>query len=562
LVVAVVLTGFISMFLVTSVFRDRLRSETGELKSRVQAGLREQQRRIELALSVVAGELLEEGGAFGRMAFDPAGRSRAEVTDAAGRLQRLLDLDVLQVIDGEGTVLSSGHWPQQAGIRETRFLEGIQNGVFLTLIPVAEGEIDALAVRRSYGEGERRLTIVVGMRVDEGLLLDISRGGYSVIREIGGRVVARSGSVGMEPWPGWEDNVAAGPFHREPDGSTWVLAAVSLRSFSGDVAGHVVAGLDRTVEATAVERLKLLLILAAAAAAVLALPVSRLLAGYATRPLEEMVRAVDAVSAGEADYTFPAAGKDEFRDLVVSFSRMRRALEMQRERLRAAERVAAWREAARRVAHEVKNPLAPIRLTMENLLKARERSPELFDEVFEEGARAVLEEVEQLRRIVTEFGEFARMPSPEPRPADLERIVDSVTALFAGEGRPQIRRIRDAELPALELDPDQISRALKNIVGNAVEALEGKEGLVTVRTGVEDGMALVEVSDTGQGLSEDALRRIFEPYFTTRTDGTGLGMAITFRIVTEHGGLLRTENRPEGGARVVMLLPGRGDEKP
>jgi nitrogen fixation/metabolism regulation signal transduction histidine kinase len=277
-----------------------------------------------------------------------------------------------------------------------------------------------------------------------------------------------------------------------------------------------------------------------------------------TRPLAGLVRAVDAITAGRADYTFPQAGSDEVGGLVASFSRMQRSLETQQEQLLAAERVAAWREVAQRVAHEVKNPLSPIRLTIENLIKARRQAPEMFDQIFEEGTQGILEEVDQLGRIVTEFSEFARLPSPSPAPTDLDRLIDAVLALYATEPGLSVVRRREASLPEARLDPDQFSRALKNLVGNAVEAMRPGGGELTVRTGREGSTAFVEISDRGPGFREDAAGRVFEPYFTTKEKGTGLGLPIALRIVSDHGGSITTANRSEGGAQVTVRIPLEG----
>jgi nitrogen fixation/metabolism regulation signal transduction histidine kinase len=228
----------------------------------------------------------------------------------------------------------------------------------------------------------------------------------------------------------------------------------------------------------------------------------------------------------------------------------------------AAERVAAWREVARHVAHEVKNPLAPIRLTVENLLRARTQAPERFDGMFREGMTTILEEVQQLSRMVSEFAEFARLPLPVRRSVDLDELVDRVVELYASEPEVEIRKRVTPDLRPFELDPDQISRALKNVLGNAIEAArEGNESgadrtpVVEIRISLTGEMAEIEVEDNGPGLSAEAERRLFEPYFTTKSHGTGLGMALTYRIVVEHGGVIFAENRSGTGARVVVRLP-------
>jgi nitrogen fixation/metabolism regulation signal transduction histidine kinase len=276
------------------------------------------------------------------------------------------------------------------------------------------------------------------------------------------------------------------------------------------------------------------------------------------RPVGRLVRAVDAIAGGEADYTFPGQARDELEELAEAFSRMQRRLELQLQRSSASERVAAWREVARHVAHEVKNPLAPIRLTVENLMRARRDAPELFEGLFEEGTRTILEEVEQLRRLVEEFSEFARLPAPRPRPVDLHRLLDEVVELYSGGGRVEIERDYAGVPIVVQADSDQLARAMKNIVANAVEAMDGADvehPRIGVRTSVNDGRVTVEIHDNGPGISSDAENKVFEPYFTTRREGTGLGMAIVYRIVTEHGGVIEAGRAPGGGAAITVQLP-------
>ncbi len=279
-----------------------------------------------------------------------------------------------------------------------------------------------------------------------------------------------------------------------------------------------------------------------------------------SRPADRLVRAVDAIAAGQADYTFAQGPGDELDRLAQAFSRLQRSLELQHRRSAAAERVAAWREVARRVAHEVKNPLAPIRLTVENLVRARRQDPRLFDELFEDGARTILEEVEQLRRLVTEFSDFARLPGPRPQSVDIHGLIEVALELHVAEPGMEVVRHYARRTARVEVDPDQIGRVLKNVIGNAVEAMAeaGQEKLpnkLQVRTVVDTETVEIEISDNGPGFPDGALGHLFEPYFTSKAGGTGLGLAIAYGIVTEHDGIIDAENRPEGGASVLIRLP-------
>jgi nitrogen fixation/metabolism regulation signal transduction histidine kinase len=283
---------------------------------------------------------------------------------------------------------------------------------------------------------------------------------------------------------------------------------------------------------------------------------------WAARPLgvrvRELLRSVSSVRAGEADYTFPAGGGDELDALVARFSALQRDLERQRDRGLAAERVAAWSEVARRVAHEVKNPLAPIRLTVQNLQRARAQGRARFDELFDDGSRTILEEVDQLSRLVSEFSEFARLPAPELHSTDIVSVVRGALELFAAEPELEIEATYPDRPLILPADAEQLGRALKNVVGNAVDALRelpaGRPRVLRVEVADADAGAVIRVADSGPGFSTDTPARIFEPYFTTKPGGTGLGMAITYRIITEHGGEIRLASRPGEGACVTIRL--------
>jgi nitrogen fixation/metabolism regulation signal transduction histidine kinase len=174
--------------------------------------------------------------------------------------------------------------------------------------------------------------------------------------------------------------------------------------------------------------------------------------------------------------------------------------------------------------------------------------------MFTSGTRAILEEVERLRRVVSEFSEYARLPEPVLRPEDLDTIVDSVLALHATDDRLTLRRERTAAIPAIAVDRDLVGQAIRNLIDNAIREGIAHGGTVVVRTGVADGSAFVEVRDHGAGLDDQALARALEPDFSAREGGSGLGLAIAQRIAVEHGGLVSITNATDGGGGAVAML--------
>ena len=231
--------------------------------------------------------------------------------------------------------------------------------------------------------------------------------------------------------------------------------------------------------------------------------------------------------------------------------------------LLAAQRAAAWSEVARRMAHEIKNPLTPIQLSAERIAKSYARanlSPNGISAVIAECTETITREVAGLKAMVDEFSRFARLPATRLEIANLNEVVTQAVGLY--EGRLDGARIDlqlDSELPATMLDVEQIKRVFVNLIDNALEALSsnGVERLVVITTSrdVDSGIARAEVADTGQGIAPADFRRLFEPYFSRRVSGTGLGLAIVQRIILEHGGTIRAEKNTPRGAKFVIELP-------
>ena len=231
------------------------------------------------------------------------------------------------------------------------------------------------------------------------------------------------------------------------------------------------------------------------------------------------------------------------------------------------QRMAAWREVARRIAHEIKNPLTPIQLSAQRL---RRRFSGRFDasaddSVFEECVDAITSQVETLKLLVDEFQNFARLPTSQPKPDDLNRIVSEAIARYAGTDDVEFETDLDSSLPTVEVDGEQMGRALINLIDNAVVAvrrridLEGAEppGHVSLRSTYDPLLqsVRVEVADDGVGIPQQDRRRVFEPYFSTKDHGTGLGLAIVSRIVSDHHGYIRVQENEPRGARFVLELP-------
>ncbi len=220
-------------------------------------------------------------------------------------------------------------------------------------------------------------------------------------------------------------------------------------------------------------------------------------------------------------------------------------------------RLEAWAEMARIIAHEIKNPLTPIRLSVEHLREVWRRSggesPE-FARVLDECVTNVLTQTEVLKRAASEFSDYARLPSPEFGPTDVARLVHDSALAFSGASGVRWR-VRVGPDVRAEADPRLLSRVLSNLIGNAVEALGGMAGEITVSAERSGGRVVVSVEDSGPGVPARILPRLFDPYFSAKSGGTGLGLAIAKKIVEEHGGTIAAENLRSGGFRVRFDLP-------
>jgi two-component system, NtrC family, nitrogen regulation sensor histidine kinase NtrY len=280
-----------------------------------------------------------------------------------------------------------------------------------------------------------------------------------------------------------------------------------------------------------------------------------------TKPVEQLALAAQEVAAGNWNARVDVAGKDELAVLAESFNRMTAELLAQKERLMQAERVAAWRELARRLAHELKNPLFPLQLTVENLVRARQQNPEQFEEVFRESSQTLLAEISNLKGIIGRFSEFSKMPQPQMQLVQVNDVIRGVMQLYQAqldaERKIGVHLQLDSSLQPVAADSDLLYRAISNLVLNAMDAMpEG--GTLTLGTHADDGNVRIEVADTGSGLTAEECERIFTPYYTSKTHGTGLGLAIVQSVVSDHGGRIHVQSEPGRGTTFVIELPAKG----
>jgi nitrogen fixation/metabolism regulation signal transduction histidine kinase len=276
------------------------------------------------------------------------------------------------------------------------------------------------------------------------------------------------------------------------------------------------------------------------------------LAADMTRPLRELDAAVGRVSSGDLDARVTPSGAHELKTLGGRFNAMAGRLAEARDAVARAEREAAWREIARRLAHEFKNLLTPMSLSMHRLRRRVEAVSAEERLAVTESLGALDRAVDQLTRLSEQFAQYARLPEPRPEPIDLADVVRSAVTLVEHEG-VRVTVEDHGRLPVIG-DALLLGRAIHNLVLNACEATPSG-GEVMVRWGVADGSAEVEVLDRGHGLTQEVRERLFEPYVSTKRRGSGLGLSLVRDIAGQHGGSVSLANREDGGARAILRVP-------
>ena len=305
-------------------------------------------------------------------------------------------------------------------------------------------------------------------------------------------------------------------------------------------------------------QMRVILLWSIGSGAVIVYCISYLVSRRITRPMAQLQQGVNEIGAGNLTYQIAVQSKGEVGKLADGFNQMALALNQSLEEHKAAERIAVWRDVARQLAHEVKNPLFPIRLSVENLQTAKEQ-PAIFDKIFDECTATIIEEVDRIRELIDEFHQYARLPIPDRHPINLNDIVESVLKLYMELSQAQNITVEKklSPLPQLSLDREQMERAVGNIVKNAIEAMQagGTLTLKTRTTAAENSRDIVlEVQDTGHGMSEETQQKLFTPDYTTKSYGTGLGMAIVRRIITVHGGEIAVETEEDVGTTIRITF--------
>jgi len=519
-----------------------------------------------------------------RMALDLA-KSNADASlfsrDANGAAQDH-GMEFVEFVNTDGTVISSAQFPSRVGTKNdwvTQSKDWRNSTPFLRREELPDGSALALTVVRTQPVGDKQLYVIGGRRLDQKFLasLVVPAGTRALLYRnldpafLPNLLTDKDGLVQqsekLEPiieemqknphplvktinWSsGGTDASQAESFHTIPlfGRNNELLAILMVGSSQRDL-----VMLTRQILETAVT--------VAAVAVLISLLLMWWITRRVTRPLEELTESAREVASGRWDARIDVNGVDEVGQLATAFNDMTRTLGVQRERLLQTERVAAWRELARRLAHELRNPLFPLQITVENMQRARKLQQEQFLEVFNESTATLKAELANLNVIVGRFSDFSKMPTPRFMKMNVNEALRNAVRLFEPQfhevGKPTITPefFLKESLPEIDADPELIHKAFQNLVLNALDAMPAG-GTLTLRTSEAPGVVRVEVADTGKGLTPEECSRLFTPYYTTKQIGTGLGLAIVQSVISDHHGTVSVTSEENRGTTFRIELP-------
>src|SRR5713101_56671 len=496
-------------------------------------------------------------------------------------------LDFVEFVKYDGVLVSSAQYPARVGYKNdwvTSKKEWNDTPAFLKKEELPDGVSLALSVvRTNTTVADKSLYIIGGHRLDKNFLASLvlpagmraliytnleptfvptSLMAEKIDAEQAERFAPLVEQLQKQPQP----VVRTIDWTRDPaDAETF--HAIPLTGRNNELLGIFFVGSSRKELVLLTRQILKIAGAVAAAALFIGLLVSFWISARITKPVEELAEGAREVATGRWDTRIEAHGHDEIGQLAAAFNNMTRTLAAQKERLVQTERVAAWRELARRLAHELRNPLFPMQITVENLQKARQLDAKQFLEVFNESTATLKTELANLNTIVGRFSDFSKMPAPQFVRMNVNEALRNAVRLFEPQfnevGKPTItpELFLTEPLPDIDADPDLLHRAFQNLVLNALDAMPAG-GTLTLRTSEQNGHVRIEVADTGKGLTPEECSRLFTPYYTTKLHGTGLGLAIVQSVVSDHHGTISVTSDEGRGTAFRIELPQRQASHP
>src|SRR5271157_2225014 len=492
-------------------------------------------------------------------------------------------LDFMEFVSTDGTLISSAQYPARVGYKNdwvSNVKDWRGSPAFLKKEELPDGVELSLTAVRHLPVGDKNLYIIGGRRMDQNFLasLALPSGTRALLYRnlepsfTPTSLTDASGPIAqadlLQPFIEQVQKQPTAPtlvktieWTSDP-ASSETFHAMSLTGRNGEVLGVLLLGSSRKELVTLRRQILNTAALVAFAAILIGLLVSWWVSRRITRPVEELANAARDVASGRWETHIDVHGTDEIGQLATAFNDMTRTLASQKEKLVQTERVAAWRELARRLAHELRNPLFPLQITVENLQRARQLGPQQFQEVFGEATATLKAELANLNNIVGRFSDFSKMPAPEFSKVNVNEALRDAVRLFEPQftavGKPHIATeyFLNDSLPEIDADPELLHKAFQNLVLNAMDAMPAG-GTLSLRSTDGGDTVRIEVSDTGKGLTPEECSRLFTPYYTTKQLGTGLGLAIVQSVVSDHHGTISVSSEEGRGATFRMDLPKR-----
>ncbi len=519
-----------------------------------------------------------------RMAIDLS-RPNADLSlylrDATGSAQEQ-GLDYVEFVNYNGVLISSAQFPARVGYKNdwvAAVKDWNETPAFLKKEDLPDGVALSLSVVRVNNTvADKSLYIIGGHQLDKNFLASLvlpagmraliytnieptfvptSLMGEKIDAEQAERFAPLIEQLQKQPQP----MVRTIDWTRDPaDAETF--HAIPLNGRNNELLGVFFVGSSRKELVMLTRQILKIAAAVAAAALLIGMLVSFWVSARITKPVEELAEGAREVASGRWDTRIDVHGSDEIGQLANAFNAMTQTLAAQKERLVQTERVAAWRELARRLAHELRNPLFPMQITVENLQKSRKLDAKQFLEVFNESTATLKTELANLNTIVGRFSDFSKMPAPEFVRVNVNEALRNAVRLFEPQfnevGKPTItpELFLTESLPDIDADPDLLHRAFQNLVLNALDAMPAG-GTLTLRTSEKDSQVRIEVADTGKGLTPEECSRLFTPYYTTKLQGTGLGLAIVQSVVSDHHGTISVTSDEGRGTAFRIELPKR-----
>ena len=520
-----------------------------------------------------------------RMALDlarPSADASLYVHDANGAAQEH-GLNFVEFVNTDGTLISSAQYPARVGYKND-WVNNVKDWrgspAFLKKEELPDGVELSLTAVRTQSVGDRNLYVIGGRRLDQNFLasLVLPSGTRALLyRNLEASFVPTALTDASGPVPQADllqplieqvqqqstPQTLIKTIDWTPDpASSETFHAMPLTGRNGEVLGVLLLGSSRKELVTLRREILKTAALVALAALIIGLLVSWWVSRRITRPVEELANGAREVASGRWDTHIDVKGSDEIGQLAAAFNDMTKTLASQKEKLVQTERVAAWRELARRLAHELRNPLFPLQITVENLQRARQLGPQQFQEVFSEATATLKAELANLNSIVGRFSDFSKMPAPQFTRVNVNEVLRNAVRLFEPQftavGKPSIATefFLSESLPEIDADPDLLHRAFQNLLLNALDAMPAG-GTITLKSSDAGESVRIEVADTGKGLTPEECSRLFTPYYTTKQLGTGLGLAIVQSVVSDHHGSISVSSEEGRGAAFRIDLPKR-----